>query len=60
MEGWKLELTVSPFSGFSSVYTQGIMEDIETIIRKKLDDEIGYLNDKSERNYEITREDWTW
>jgi hypothetical protein len=55
---WELLLRVSPFSGYSAVYTQDVVEEIETAIRKILDDKIGYLNTTLERNYSITREDW--
>lgn len=58
MEGWKLNLTISPFSGYSGAYTQEVVEQIETVIRKMLDDKIGYISKNHERNYEIIREDW--
>lgn len=55
---WELLLRVSPFSGYSAVWTQDVMEEIETAIRRILDDKIGYTNTMLERNYTITREDW--
>lgn len=55
---WKLTLEVDPFNGYSGAYTQAVMEELETQIRRYLDNEIGYLNSNSERNYSITREDW--
>lgn len=57
-EAWELNLKISPFSGYSGIYTQDLMERIETAIRKMLDDELGYLNANRERNYEITRKDY--
>jgi hypothetical protein len=58
-EGYHLNLTVSPWSGYSQAYTQQLLDDLETFIRKHLDSHLGYLNDKNVRNYIInTYEDW--
>lgn len=55
---WEILIRISPFTGYSGYYTQQVAESIETVVRHRLDNTIGYLNDKSERNYDITRQDW--
>lgn len=57
--GWFIAVEVSPFSGYSGVYTQGIVEELDTMIRKLLDEKLEFLNDELERNYYVTRKDYT-
>lgn len=57
MDGYKLNLTVSPWSGYSGVYVEDVMNRLELKIRQMLDDQIGYINANGERNYEIIREE---
>jgi hypothetical protein len=56
--GWFIGVEVSPFSGYSGVYTQDVVEEIDNAIRSILENKIGFLNDKLECNWWITREDF--